>query len=258
MAAAVAVEAQGYTFHVSSVAGVESCCYVDSLDLAFDLGCLFGKVVTKTHVFITHGHVDHIQAFVAHAARRALWQMKPANYYVPAHLVPHMRELLDSTAAMQEDAPFAANIVPLEPFEQVKLPNNVLVQAIPTSHRVPSLGYIVYKVKRQLKSELFGMGHKAVAELRRQGVQVTQDAAIPEIAYTGDTTAEVFHSSVRAAATGDTEAEHAMRDLLRVKVLITEVRSTHPRRRDCCVRAVADLPAMGSCAFTPTSAGHLR
>lgn len=217
---AVAVTAQGYTFHVSSVAGVESCCYVDSLDLAFDLGCIFGKVASKSHVFITHGHVDHIQAFVAHAARRALWQMKPASYYVPAHLVPHMRQLLDSAAAMQEDAPFAANIVPLSPFDQVRLPNNIIVQAIPTSHRVPSLGFIVYKVRRQLKSELVGVDGKAIAELKRQGMEVTQASLSPEIAYTGDTTVEVFRSSAKASA----EGENGMRDLLRVKVLITEVR----------------------------------
>lgn len=219
MAAAAAVSAQGYTFHVSSVAGVESCCYVDSLDLAFDLGCIHGKVASKSHVFISHGHVDHVQAFVAHAARRALQKMRPATYYVPSHLAPLLQQLLETSAAMQGDVPFAANIVPLVPFQEVVLPSNLVVKAIPTVHRVPSLGFVVYKRKRRLRSDLVGLGGKEIAERRKSGEEVTEDTLTPEIAYTGDTTAEVF----RASAASPDSGEKSTRDLLRVKVLITEV-----------------------------------
>jgi len=214
--AAKVVEAGGYTLHVRCVAGVESCCYVDSVDVAFDLGCLPDRVVSKSHVFITHGHVDHISALVAHAARRALQQQKPAQYFMPAHLVPHVESILQSTAAMQGDDPFPARLVPLQAFDEVNISPKYAVRAVPTTHRVPSLGYILYAKKNRLRPEYIQLSGQELAALKRAGQEITSAELTPEIAYTGDTTIEAF----TAAATGDERAK----DLLHVKVLLTEVR----------------------------------
>ncbi|KAJ8524129.1 hypothetical protein ON010_g16989 [Phytophthora cinnamomi] len=199
------------------VAGIESCCYVDAVDVAFDLGCLVGRVVSKSHVFITHGHVDHINALVAHAARRALQKQKPAQYFVPAHLVPHLESILQSTAAMQGDDPFPARLVPLQAFDEVHVSPKYMVRAVPTTHRVPSLGYILFEKRNRLKPEYRHLPGPEIAALKRAGQAITSAELVPEIAYTGDTTIEAFTA---AAASDDERA----RDLLRVKVLITEVR----------------------------------
>ncbi|KAG1710960.1 hypothetical protein DVH05_013681 [Phytophthora capsici] len=211
--AAKVVEAGGYTLHARCVAGVESCCYVDSIDVAFDLGCVVGRVVNKSHVFITHGHIDHIGAVVTHAARRALQKQKPAKYYVPAHLVPHLECILQSTAAMQGDTPFPAEILPLHAFDEVHISAKHLVRAVPTKHRVPSLGYILYEKKNRLKPEYQHLPGAEIAALKRSGHEITSAELSPEIAYTGDTTIEAF----TAAA-----VDERIRDLLLVKLLITE------------------------------------
>jgi ribonuclease Z len=96
------VKVGGYVLHARALAGVNSCCYVESVDVAFDIGCCFGRVVNKSHVFITHGHIDHIAALAAHAGRRALQKNAPAKYYAPAHLVPHMQTIMESFSAMTE------------------------------------------------------------------------------------------------------------------------------------------------------------
>ena len=201
--------------HVRSIAGIESCCYVDSIDVAFDLGCLIDRVVNKSHVFITHGHIDHIGALVAHAARRALQKQKPAQYFVPKHLVGHVKSILQSARAMQgDDAAFPAHLVPLEAFDEVVISPKSVVRAVPTTHRVPSLGYIVYEKKSVLKSEYKHLAGGELVALKRSGTDVKKVEITPEIAYTGDTTIDTF---VRA------EEDERMMDLLRVKVLITEV-----------------------------------
>ncbi len=88
--------------NVHAVAGVASCCYMNSLDIAFDMGICFGKAASQSHVFITHGHLDHIQAIPAHAGQRSLLKMKPATYYVPQHLVHDVEKIIQSFAQMQE------------------------------------------------------------------------------------------------------------------------------------------------------------
>ncbi|KAE9012266.1 hypothetical protein PR003_g15016 [Phytophthora rubi] len=213
--AAKVVEAGGFRLHMRCVAGIESCCYVDAVDVAFDLGCLVDRVVSKSHVFITHGHIDHIGALVAHAARRALQKQKPAQYFVPAHLVPHLESILQSTAAMQGDEPFPVRLVPLQPYDEVHVSPKYMVRAVPTTHRVPSLGFILYEKRNRLKPEYQQLPGSEIAALKRAGQAITSTELTPEIAYTGDTTIEVF----RAAAESDDERA---RDLLRVKVLITE------------------------------------
>lgn len=212
------VDAEGHTFHIRAIAGVESCCYVDGIDIAFDMGCCFHKVASKSNVFITHGHVDHLSAFVTHAARRNLNKMAPARYYVPAHLVRPMQDIIDNVAVMQGDE-IKACIVPVHPFEEIHLSSQWMVKAVPTVHRVPSLGYIVYRKLTRLKDEYVGVPGKEIAALRKAGQEVTTTAVSPEIAYTGDTTAQIFEHSWHI---GDPEQKQE-NDFLKVKVLITEV-----------------------------------
>ncbi|CAI5745561.1 unnamed protein product [Peronospora destructor] len=207
------VEAGGYTFHVRCVAGIESCCYVDTINVAFDLGCLIDRVVSISHVFITHGHIDHVGALMAHAARRALNKQKPAQYFVPSHLAPHLKRIFEATTAMQGDAPFPVCIVPIKAFDEVHVSPKYVVRAVPTMHRVPSVGYIVYEKKNRLKPEYRLLPGEEIAALKRSGHVITIVELTPEIAYTGDTTIEAFK-----AANDDERTA----DLLRVKVLITE------------------------------------
>lgn len=209
------VEAEGYALHVRAVAGVESCCYIESVDVAFDMGCCVHHAANKAHVFITHGHADHISAFASHAARRSLQRMRPAKYYAPAHLVGHMQIIMSSYSAMQGDE-IRAEVIPIEPYEEVHISAQWMVKAFPTVHRVASLGYILYQKQSKLKDEFIGLAGKEIAALKREGREVTTATRSPEIAYTGDTTSQIFESS-------STLGDQLGGDLLNVKVLITEV-----------------------------------
>lgn len=96
------MHANGFRFHAQSVAGVATACYVDEVDVLFDCGACFKQSFRKSHVFISHGHVDHIKDIVGHAARRQLCQLPPAKYYVPYNVLEDVQSIFQSFQRMQE------------------------------------------------------------------------------------------------------------------------------------------------------------
>jgi ribonuclease Z len=56
------------------------------INILFDCGHLDESEYAAKHVFISHGHVDHIGACIIHARGKAM-RGKPATYYVPSHCV---------------------------------------------------------------------------------------------------------------------------------------------------------------------------
>ncbi|ETV67465.1 hypothetical protein H257_16336 [Aphanomyces astaci] len=196
--------------HVHSIAGKASCCYVDSMNVAFDMGVNFVKSVVQDHVFISHGHIDHIQALPAHAAERQLTGMKPATYYMPSHLVPHMEQIMISYSKMQE-SDIAAVLVGVDAGSIVHISPKVAVKAFATAHRVASLGYVAYSISKTLKGEFVGLPGRELGALRKQNVVLEDITWVPSVAYTGDTCIEFFDQHDRCA------------DFLRAAVLVTEV-----------------------------------
>lgn len=92
----------GKSVHVRSRAGIETCCYIEGMDIAFDIGVMFGKVKQKSQVLISHGHIDHIAALPKHAARRKLHNLPTATYYIPASIEPRVHALMDAQNELQE------------------------------------------------------------------------------------------------------------------------------------------------------------
>ena len=94
--------------------------------------------------------------------------------------------------------------------------NRISVMPFQTVHRVDSVGYLVYKHDRRLKAEYKALSGPEMGQLRRQGVEIYDYECTPDIAYTGDTTIQVFEQNPV---------------LFDVRVLVTEVsiRSTESR-----------------------------
>ncbi|EQC39316.1 hypothetical protein SDRG_03521 [Saprolegnia diclina VS20] len=194
-----------------SIAGVASCCYVESMDVAFDMGIVFGKAVGRKHVFITHGHIDHIKALPGHAGERSLSKAAPATYYVPAPLVEHVKQILASFEIMQE-SPLPATIVAVEAGMSFRISHTVLVKAFPTVHRVPSFGYVAYAITKRLGDEFKDLPRDELIALRKAKVPIDIETLTPMVAYTGDTQVAFFDSSNEANCG----------DFFKAKVLVTE------------------------------------
>ncbi|ETW03039.1 hypothetical protein H310_05470 [Aphanomyces invadans] len=194
---------------VHSMAGKASCCYVDSMNVAFDMGVNFLKSAVQDHVFISHGHIDHIQALPAHAAERQLNGMKPATYYMPSHLVQHVESIMASYSKMQETE-IQAVLVGVDAGAVVHVSSRVAVKAFETVHRVASLGYVAYAISKRLKAEFAGLSGREIAVLRKQNVVLEDIVWTPTVAYTGDTSIEFY------------DDPGCCSEFLRSRVLVTE------------------------------------
>ncbi|CAL8088237.1 unnamed protein product [Calicophoron daubneyi] len=133
-----------------SIAGNETCVSVraDGMRFAFDLGFAPAPLVSADHVFISHGHADHIGAIWQHMKKRHLTHLPKATYYLPQHLVQYVRTIGEAYAAMSElgsESEFNATLVGMAPKMRIQLPNGWSVEALQTEHAVASQGYLLYQ-----------------------------------------------------------------------------------------------------------------
>ena len=207
------VHIDGLTIAVRSRAGIESCCYVTgsihgrSVSIAFDMGVCFGSAAQMKHVFITHGHIDHIGALPSHAARRTLVQQPEALYHVPESIVARVKSLIENFEQLQEDQ-FRYVLIPVTVGTKHEICTGLCAEAFETYHRVDSVGYKLISTKRKLKRQYHDCD---VRKLQREGTQVYDWIETLFLVYTGDTTIKVFE-------------QHP--ELFEARVLIMEVRLT--------------------------------
>ena len=110
-----------------------------------------------------------------------------------------------------------ANLLAVEEGDEFEISHKYTVRAYKTFHRVPSLGYVVYKRQKSLKHEFINLSSAEIADIAKQGIDVNSININPEIAYTGDTRMELFH--LKGCSHDGTK-----NDFLEAQVLITEVR----------------------------------
>ncbi|BFZ18505.1 hypothetical protein BsWGS_21544 [Bradybaena similaris] len=202
-----------YSVFAWCISGVESCVVVkcEDVQLTFDMGAAVSESVKSPCVFITHGHIDHVSAVTSHVAKRELFGLKPARYYVPPNLVQPLLTVLRAHYEMAQTPELLSNvnIQPIVEGDIVRLNSHYFVKAFPTIHRISSQGYIVYREEKTLKEQYRGREGFEVAALHRSGVDIHDVTITPEIAYCGDTIFDIFTNPPNP-------------DILKVKLLITE------------------------------------
>ncbi|CAM9902965.1 unnamed protein product [Ascophyllum nodosum] len=151
------------------------------------MGVCPSEVVPVKHVFITHGHLDHSGAVVAHARRRGLSQGPPAKYYVPSALAAGMEKVKRAFEEIEEGE-IGMEIVAVGPDDNIDLGQGCFVRPFLVQHRVEALGFALVRRKSEgLKPEYRGMDGKALGALKKRGVDISLSHERVEVVYTGDT-----------------------------------------------------------------------
>ena len=186
----------GVAVDAVSVGGLATCIQLPGFDLCFDMGRSSRSAVARSTVLFTHAHIDHMGDVAAHCATRSMMRMKPPRYLVPAENVAAFHGLLDAWRAL-DGSDLPCQVLPAQPGTEVRVKQGVVARAFRVLHRVPTLGWGLWRQSRKLKPEWRGRPGPEIRDARQSGVEVADSVESPIVAFTGDTLIEaVEHQPV--------------------------------------------------------------
>jgi ribonuclease Z len=181
-----------YTIRGVSVGGVYTSLHVPELDVLFDVGIPMRSAAGVGTLLLSHAHSDHIGALVGLLGIRALHGIKTRlRVIMPAEILATVLEVLRAMATLQ-GWPLDIEAVGLEAGDRFALRKDLEVRAFRTYHPVPSLGYQILRRVQKLRADLVGLPGAQIAERRRRGEAVTDEAEHLELAYATDTLVQVI------------------------------------------------------------------
>lgn len=124
--------------------------------------------------------------------------MQPGRYFVPLPIVSCVKDFLGcahfldggdgSEEGLEAVKEKGVDIVGVKAGERIPLTHDSFVVPFDTDHRVPSLGYVLWKARSKLLPEYVGLSAPEIGKLVKSGVIVTDKFEYPYLAYSGDTT----------------------------------------------------------------------
>jgi ribonuclease Z len=176
----------GLTIEGYSRAAVQSYWRVPELKMGFDLGAHPWDFNGTPSWFISHSHLDHIAALPVYVARRRMMKMEIPKIYVPVECYEDVKKLLIIMQRLDRGRQLC-DLIPVEAGQEFELSRDHVVTAWPTTHTIPSLGYMVWERRMKLKDEYVGLEGHQIRDLKFSGVEITREIRTPLLAYTGDT-----------------------------------------------------------------------
>lgn len=169
-----------------SRAAVQSYWRIPELKLGFELGGSPWSFMGTQTFFVSHAHLDHLAALPVYVARRRMMKMDPPTIYLPEQVVEPVQRMLRSWQRLDRGR-MNCELIGVSPGDIIELSREHRVRVILTQHTVPSVGYIVYDVRKKLKPEYHGLSGNEIRDLRLAGNEVTAESLTPLVCFTGDT-----------------------------------------------------------------------
>ncbi len=169
-----------------SRAAVQTYWRIPELKLGFDLGLQPWAFMATPTWFVSHTHLDHIAALPVYVSRRRMMKMEPPTIYLPGEAIPNVERLLRAFERLDRGR-LPVKLIGVEPGMEIELSRELVVATIPTTHTIPSVGFLVYERRKKLKPEYHGKSNDEIRDIRLSGVEVSAEIRVPKVAYLGDT-----------------------------------------------------------------------
>jgi ribonuclease Z len=177
--------------------------FVPEMDMLLDAG----TVVTTTkfrRLFVTHSHSDHsLQIPLMYSPSSPA----PIDIYVPNESLPYFDAYLTSAQLLNDhghEKAFATcarryTLHGVSDKQILDFDKSYRVEILRCHHNIPCVGYAFYEKRNKLKSEYSHLTGKKIQEIKKQGVDITEQIYLPLFAFLGDTTPDVFAAGSNSA-----------------------------------------------------------
>lgn len=179
-----------YQYQGSSVGGERTYHGIQNLKVCFDLG---GSALSTTNldvVCFSHGHADHCGAIIPHLWRRNTRRLPMATYYAQPEDAEQLQQIVNASCRLSKNNVIENVLRPMD--GPVELTSRITLSKFDSVHRVPCIGYLISEKRSKLLPEYAKCSPMELRELRQSGVAIQEVKLNPELAYTGDTSVEVF------------------------------------------------------------------
>ncbi|MBX3184744.1 MAG: MBL fold metallo-hydrolase [Polyangiaceae bacterium] len=194
MSSITEVKAGRYTIRGVSVGGVYTCLQVPEIGALFDAGVALRGLVGGEHLFLSHGHADHMGGLVGLLGIRGIQERPRLRAFMPRAIHAGIASALEHMTGMHR-FDLSMDIVPVDPGDEHQLRSDLHVRALKAHHVVPTLGYQFFNRVKRLKPAFQGLSGPEIAQRRRAGDDLFDEGERLELAYVTDTLLRVIDTS---------------------------------------------------------------
>jgi ribonuclease Z len=173
----------------NSLAGQGTSLLCPELKIAFDVAFGLPYLLPARDFFISHAHMDHAGGIPYLISQKNLMSLPAPRLYMPESTCGPMTRVLNTWQEMEGHV-YDYRLIGLKEGDWVPLKGSWGVRSFRTHHRVPSLGYTLFKLRKRLKPEYRDFDRQALLDLKSRGETLEDNFEEAYLSFTGDTQIE--------------------------------------------------------------------